>query len=196
MGSPQSGCQIDRSSVGPPATLSSGSSFAGSDITSSTLVANNGIADIDNHYTSVSSSSCRNRVILLPWGAKERNSHPPGSCCLNDLEMRPGEFVMRTLFSDFTLQAGKKIESVMGEPHEKHLSKLLQRGEDSQFDQLLISFGSVAEHCLPSLLKALFSWYERQMSDSSSTEQKKIDQKGKRFVSKPKEPLVHLFIYI
>lgn len=63
------------------------------------------------------------------------------------------------------------------------LSKALQRGEDPQFDQLLSAFGSVAEHCLPSILRALFAWYERQMgvSDPVSTEQKKSDQKGKRY---------------
>lgn len=57
---------------------------------------------------------------------------------------------------------------------------MLQRGEDAQFDQLLSAFGSVAEHCLPSLLKALFSWYERQMSEVPGPEHKKVDQKGKR----------------
>lgn len=62
----------------------------------------------------------------------------------------------------------------------KPLSKTLQRGEDVQFDQLLSAFGSVAEHCLPSLLKALFSWYERQMSEVSNPEQKKADPKQKR----------------
>ena len=45
---------------------------------------------------------------------------------------------------------------------ERSLSKSLQRGEDAQFDQLLSSFGSVAEHCLPSLLRILFAWFERQ----------------------------------
>jgi hypothetical protein len=39
----------------------------------------------------------------------------------------------------------------MSEPLERPLSKSLQRGEDPQFDQLLSSFGSVAEHCLPSV---------------------------------------------
>lgn len=63
---------------------------------------------------------------------------------------------------------------------EKPLSKSLQRGEDPQFDQLLSAFGSVAEHCLPSLLRALFSWYERQMSEVSNPEQKKSDIKQKR----------------
>lgn len=179
--SPHSGLATDRSFAAASASVSSASSFAGSDITSSTLVANNATAENDNCYSgSVSSTSCRSRVILLPWGSKDRSSHPQGPCCLSDMDIRPGEFVMRTLFSDFTVQAGKKIEAVMGEPHEKSLSKLLQRGEDALFDQLLSSFGSVAEHCLPSLLRALFSWYERQMSDSNSIEQRKIDQKGKR----------------
>ena len=60
------------------------------------------------------------------------------------------------------------------------MSKVLQRGEDPQFDQLLSAFGSVAEHCLPSILRALFAWYERQMIDGGTTEMKKVDLKGKR----------------
>lgn len=65
---------------------------------------------------------------------------------------------------------------------EKPLSKLLQRGEDAQFDQLLSTFGSGAEHCLPSMLRALFSWYERQMGEPAQ-ETKKVELKGKRLVS-------------
>lgn len=49
---------------------------------------------------------------------------------------------------------------------DKNLAKLLQRGEDPQFDQLLSTFGTVAEHCLPSLLYALLAWYRRQQSDA------------------------------
>lgn len=67
---------------------------------------------------------------------------------------------------------------------EKQLSKVLQRGEDPQFDQLLSAFGSVAEHCLPSILKALFNWYERQLVEQGGDHKKpapgKEDQKGKR----------------
>ena len=55
------------------------------------------------------------------------------------------------LKTDLTFQAEKKINAVMSEPLERPLSKSLQRGEDLQFDQLLSSFGSVAEHCLPSV---------------------------------------------
>ena len=39
-------------------------------------------------------------------------------------------------------------------------------GEDPQFDQLLSSLSSVAEHCLSSLLKTLFLWYERQKAQN------------------------------
>ena len=35
-------------------------------------------------------------------------------------------------------------------------------GEDPNFDQLLSSLSSVVENCLPSLLHALFEWYDRQ----------------------------------
>lgn len=148
---------------------------------------------------------------MLPWGAHKERS--PYLTCVNvDINIRPGEFVMRTLFAEFTIQAEKKIESVMADPpvciqdllcesvlvasvssfnnvtciivvaQERLLSKALQHGEDPVFDQLLNAFGSVAEHCLPSILRALFAWYERQMgvSDPVSIEQKKIDLKGKR----------------
>ncbi|CAD7002946.1 unnamed protein product [Ceratitis capitata] len=91
----------------------------------------------------------------LTQGGNEANATPP----------RPGEIVMRNLFSDFTVQAEKKIELVMLESADKHLSKLLQRGEDQQFDQLLSALGSVAEHCLPSLLHTLLAWHRRQLSD-------------------------------
>lgn len=76
---------------------------------------------------------------------------------------------MRILFADFTQQAEKKIEGVMLEGSDKQITKLLQRGEDCQFDQLLSALGSVAEHCLPSLLKALLAWHRRQISLSNET---------------------------
>lgn len=129
---------------------------------------------------STTSTTSTNRGTLLPWGAhKERSPHPVSGPNI-DMDIKPGEFVMRSLFADFTIQAEKKIETVMAEPLEKPLSKTLQRGEDAQFDQLLSVFGCVAEHCLPSILKALFSWYERQMSEASNPEQKKADPKQKR----------------
>ncbi|CAB3359556.1 Hypothetical predicted protein [Cloeon dipterum] len=117
---------------------------------------------------STSSTSKDHTETVLPWGAHKERSPYPSSVHI-DMDIRPGEYVMRTLFAEFTVQAERKIEVVMAEPQEKPLSKSLQRGEDAPFDQLLGSFGSVAEHCLPSLLKTLFAWYERQISSNSGT---------------------------
>ncbi|KAM9678407.1 protein furry homolog-like isoform 3-T16 [Trichechus inunguis] len=79
-----------------------------------------------------------------------------------DPDVKPGEYVIKSLFAEFAVQAEKKIEVVMAEPLEKLLSRSLQRGEDFQFDQVISSMSSVAEHCLPSLLRTLFDWYRRQ----------------------------------
>uniref|UniRef100_A0A3P9HL76 Cell morphogenesis protein N-terminal domain-containing protein n=3 Tax=Oryzias latipes TaxID=8090 RepID=A0A3P9HL76_ORYLA len=79
-----------------------------------------------------------------------------------DPDLKPGEFVIKSLFAEFAVLAEKKIEMVMAEPLEKPLSRSLQRGEDAQLDQLISSMSSVAEHCLPSLLRTLFDWYRRQ----------------------------------
>ena len=88
---------------------------------------------------------------------------------------------MRTLFAEFTIQAERKITLVMGEPLERPLSKSLQRGEDPHFDQILSAFGSVAEHCLPSILKTLIAWYEKQGVEWIVSDYKpsKSDSRGK-----------------
>lgn len=77
--------------------------------------------------------------------------------------LRPGEVILCKLFHEFTILADKKIEAVLADG-EKPLAKSLQRGEDPVFDQLLTAFGSVAEHSLPSMLRILFEWHNRQMS--------------------------------
>ncbi|KAJ2954554.1 hypothetical protein O0L34_g2838 [Tuta absoluta] len=121
-------------------------------------------APVSNDWRSIgntSSSYVSTRGSMLPWGSHKGPVIPPP-----DSELRPGEFVMRLLFTEFTVQAERKMEAVMAEPMEKPLNKTLQRGEDPQLDQILSAFGTVAEHCLPSLLRALFGWLERQMADS------------------------------
>lgn len=132
------------------------------------------------------------RTNFLPWGNQSRTSTASmqaasstvPSATVNsidiflygDASLRPGEIVMRTLFHNFTQQAEKKIELVMLETLDKNLAKLLQRGENPAFDQLLSALGSVAEHCLPSLLRALLAWHTRQISD---TEIRKLDNAAK-----------------
>lgn len=100
---------------------------------------------------------------------------------------------MRTLFADLTVQAERKMEAVMNEPLERPLSKVLQRGEDLQFDQLLSALGSVAEHCLPSLLRSLFGWYDRQMAEGAVPELRKVDVKGKRYFYSLNFELINFF---
>uniref|UniRef100_M4AIJ0 Cell morphogenesis protein N-terminal domain-containing protein n=1 Tax=Xiphophorus maculatus TaxID=8083 RepID=M4AIJ0_XIPMA len=113
--------------------------------------------------TPVSSSAIRRRapssVTPLTW---EKHSIAAMSSITIDPELKPGEFVIKSLFAEFAVLAEKKIEMVMAEPLEKPLSRSLQRGEDAQFDQLISSMSSIAEHCLPSLLRTLFDWYRRQ----------------------------------
>ncbi|KAG7167919.1 furry-like 1, partial [Homarus americanus] len=108
---------------------------------------------------------------LLPWGARKERAQFPATVHI-DTDLRPGEFVMRTLFAEYTVMAEKKIETVMQEVIERTLSKSLQRGEDYTFDQLLLAFGCVAEHCLPSLLRTLFAWYDRQGVEWGATDAK------------------------
>uniref|UniRef100_A0A672MG75 FRY microtubule binding protein n=1 Tax=Sinocyclocheilus grahami TaxID=75366 RepID=A0A672MG75_SINGR len=79
-----------------------------------------------------------------------------------DPESRPGEYVLKSLFANFTTISERKIRIVMAEPLEKPLVKSLQRGEDPQFDQLTSTMSSLAEYCLPSILRTLFDWYKRQ----------------------------------
>uniref|UniRef100_A0A667XZA9 Furry homolog, like n=1 Tax=Myripristis murdjan TaxID=586833 RepID=A0A667XZA9_9TELE len=98
-------------------------------------------------------------VTPLSW--EKRNVAAMSSITI-DPELKPGEFVIKSLFAEFAVLAEKKIEVVMAEPLEKPLSRSLQRGEDAQFDQLISSMSSIAEHCLPSLLRTLFDWYRRQ----------------------------------
>ncbi|KAL1517075.1 hypothetical protein ABEB36_000886 [Hypothenemus hampei] len=163
-----------------------------STLSESTIHALSGISEAENVYIQPNlplekkapNISAINRTMLLPWGTqKDRMSHLLLLGPNAEGDVRPGEFVMRSLFQEFTMLAEKKIENVMTEPQERPLSKTLQRGEDAQFDQLLSAFGSVAEHCLPSLLKALFNWYERQMSEVSNPEQKKSDIKQKSIIN-------------
>jgi hypothetical protein len=51
--------------------------------------------------------------------------------------------------------------------------------------QLLSAFGSVAEHCLPSILKTLIAWYEKQGVEWIISEYKpsKSDSKGRSELS-------------
>ncbi|KAJ8877491.1 hypothetical protein PR048_021946 [Dryococelus australis] len=115
-GSPEADTCGQDSSVGASQDASERSSL-GQSLNSSNSV----LKDVDTLASSTANteSACSqtgsvSTGTVLPWGAhKERSPYPP---CINiDMDIRPGEFVMRTLFADFTVQAEKKMEAVMAE---------------------------------------------------------------------------------
>jgi hypothetical protein len=84
----------------------------------------------------------------LPWSW--RKERPTGFATATgvDRSVRPGEFVMRALFAEFAAHVEKKTDAVLSpEAVEKSLSKLLQRGEDPAFDQLLTGKFSIMNTC-------------------------------------------------
>ncbi|XP_028817146.1 protein furry homolog isoform X5 [Denticeps clupeoides] len=98
-----------------------------------------------------------------------------------DPESKPGEYILKSLFVSFTTLSERKIRIIMAEPLEKPLTKSLQRGEDPQFDQLISAMSSLAEYCLPSILRTLFDWYKRQngMEDESHEYRPRANTKSK-----------------
>ncbi|KAI9547921.1 hypothetical protein NQZ68_012938 [Dissostichus eleginoides] len=122
-------------------------------------------------------------AVSCPQGEKGPPAMMPISI---DPESKPGEYVLKSLFANFTTMSERKIRFIMAEPlwrngclicfspalanivlfiliiQEKPLTKSLQRGEDPQFDQLISTMSSLAEYCLPSILRTLFDWYKRQ----------------------------------
>ncbi|XP_043548639.1 protein furry homolog [Chiloscyllium plagiosum] len=98
-----------------------------------------------------------------PASSLQGDRGPPTMMPINvDPDIKSGEYVLKSVFANFTTQAERKIRIIMAEPLEKPLTKSLQRGEDLQFDQLISSMSSLAEYCLPSVLRTLFDWYKRQ----------------------------------
>ncbi|KAM9318138.1 protein furry homolog isoform 2-T2 [Pholidichthys leucotaenia] len=97
--------------------------------------------------------------VCCPQGEKGPPAMMPISV---DPESKPGEYVLKSLFANFTTMSERKIRIIMAEPLEKPLTKSLQRGEDPQFDQLISTMSSLAEYSLPSILRTLFDWYKRQ----------------------------------
>lgn len=59
-----------------------------------------------------SSSRVSAITVVLPWGAQKETVKPQQ---IGDMDLRPGEYVMRILFAEFTSQAEKKMEAVMTE---------------------------------------------------------------------------------
>lgn len=74
---------------------------------------------MNNYIIFLESSSSRVSAItvVLPWGAQKETVKPQQ---IGDMDLRPGEYVMRILFAEFTSQAEKKMEAVMTEHVSDH----------------------------------------------------------------------------
>ncbi|XP_019944024.2 protein furry homolog isoform X8 [Paralichthys olivaceus] len=104
-----------------------------------------------------------NKPPIPPVCCPQGEKGPPAMIPISiDPESKPGEYVLKSLFANFTNVSERKIRIIMAEPLEKPLTKSLQRGEDPQFDQMISTMSSLAEYCLPSILRTLFDWYKRQ----------------------------------
>ncbi|BFZ15206.1 hypothetical protein BsWGS_18245 [Bradybaena similaris] len=113
---------------------------------------------------SPSSQPSTYEIVKFPWRRESAQDIAiPGV----SKDAKSGEFILQNLFLEFCRVAERRIEIVLAEPLERPLSKSLQRGEDPQFDQILNALGNVAEHCLPSILRTIIAWYNRQMRDDS-----------------------------
>ena len=129
--------------------------------------------------------------IRFPWRHDNGNHDNRNEDC----NKKPGEYILQTLFLEFCSVAEKKIEQVLGEPLEKSLTKSLQRGEDPHFDQLLNAMGSVAEQTLPSLLRSLFSWFDKQMLLDEGGVRQRHKSKGTKDFLLERRDLAVEFIY-
>ncbi|KAJ6218921.1 hypothetical protein RDWZM_004733 [Blomia tropicalis] len=122
-------------------------------------------------WTNCSFSSCQSTSSTVPWlsssTVSSMNVEPTQHQLMETI--KPGEVILRKLFYEFTILADKKVDQVLNnEPLERPMAKSLQRGEDPIFDQLLTAFGAAAEHCLPSQLRVLFEWHDRQLIPTSA----------------------------
>ncbi|XP_073439281.1 protein furry homolog isoform X3 [Dendrobates tinctorius] len=119
---------------------------------------------------------------VQPVSSTQRDKGPPTMLPINiDPESKPGEYILKSLFANFTTQAERKIRIIMAEPLEKPLTKSLQRGEDALFDQVISSMSSLSDYCLPSILRTLFDWYKRQngIEDESHEYRPRTNTKSK-----------------
>lgn len=119
----------------PEERISHSDSSQGNKSDAKSLVSNSSQSTLtDGGVDTNPKESNKDLLSSLPWNSAKRIA----SSLPIDKTIRPGEFVLRALFSEFALLAEKKIDAVLSqEAAEKPLNKLLQRGEDPIFDQLL-----------------------------------------------------------
>ncbi|KAF8358500.1 sax-2, partial [Pristionchus pacificus] len=93
----------------------------------------------------------------LPWGAPKFVPLTP-----LDYDLPPGIYAAQSVLMDLFAVFDRKLNAVIEEEPEKLINTTLQRGQDSYMDNLINTLDDLSELCLPSVLKAVISWYERK----------------------------------
>ncbi|CAF1234262.1 unnamed protein product, partial [Didymodactylos carnosus] len=120
-------------------------------------------------------------TVRLPWGAEKEhgtilNPNDFGQHSYNnnstfdhiriDQTMKPGEYTLHILLTQFFVAAESKIVDVCSDSKQTlPLNQCLKRGDDLQFDQLLDVLRAISEHSLPSIVRILFEWFRLHLND-------------------------------
>ncbi|XP_070553494.1 protein furry homolog isoform X2 [Ptychodera flava] len=74
--------------------------------------------------TTTTGTSTPSVASTLPWGApREYRDNFSTLAIPIDTNVKPGEYVLQSLFAEFTIHAERKIEKIMAEPLESPLAK-------------------------------------------------------------------------
>ncbi|EJD74055.1 SAX-2 protein [Loa loa] len=94
----------------------------------------------------------------LPWGSLKVVSMTGV-----DFSSPPGHFAVKSLLQELFLIFDRRIHSIEDGDIERNINKTLQIGDDTYIENLLRVLNTLCEHCLPSVLATLISWYEKQL---------------------------------
>ncbi|KAK6100762.1 Cell morphogenesis N-terminal family protein [Brugia pahangi] len=94
----------------------------------------------------------------LPWGSLKVVTTTGV-----DFASPPGHFAVKSLLQELFIVFDRRIQSIEDGDIERNINKALQIGEDTYVENLLRVLNTLCEHCLPSVLATLVSWYEKQL---------------------------------
>uniref|UniRef100_A0A915PVF0 Uncharacterized protein n=1 Tax=Setaria digitata TaxID=48799 RepID=A0A915PVF0_9BILA len=94
----------------------------------------------------------------LPWGSLK-----VVTATGVDFAAPPGHFTIKSLLQELFNIFERKIHSLEDGDIERNITKIFQTGDDTYVENLLRVLNTLCEHCLPSVLATLISWYEKQL---------------------------------
>uniref|UniRef100_A0A0R3RWW2 MOR2-PAG1_N domain-containing protein n=1 Tax=Elaeophora elaphi TaxID=1147741 RepID=A0A0R3RWW2_9BILA len=109
----------------------------------------------------------------LPWGSLK-----VVTITGVDFASPPGHFAVKSLLQELFIIFDRRVHSIEDGDIERNINKALQIGDDTYTENLLRVLNTLCEHCLPSILATLISWYEKQLKrfDELSEKTAKSDE--------------------